>query len=51
MENRENQLMDVLDPMDVFDLMEACGVLDEWLEERAENAANERLYEMGLGVC
>jgi uncharacterized protein YjgD (DUF1641 family) len=41
MKNHENQLMDILD------LMEADGVLDAWLEEQAENAANERLYEMG----
>jgi hypothetical protein len=44
MNNHENQLMDVLD------LMEAHGVLDEWLEEQAENAFYERLYEMGLGA-
>lgn len=36
--------------MDVLDLMEAYGVLDEWLEENAENAMNERLYEMGFGA-
>lgn len=44
MRNNENQLMDILD------LMEANGVLDEWLEEQAENAVNERLYEMGFGA-
>lgn len=44
MKNHENQLMEVLD------LMEAHGVLDEWLEEQAENAINERLYEMGFGA-
>lgn len=44
MKNHENQLMEVLD------LMEAYGVLDEWLEEQAENAVNERLYEMGFGA-
>ena len=37
--------------MEVLDLMEAYGVLDEWLEENAENAMNERLYEMGFGAC
>lgn len=36
--------------MDVLDLMEAYGVLDEWIEENAENAMNERLYEMGFGA-
>ena len=45
MKNHENQLMEVLD------LMEAYGVLNDWLEEQAENAANERLYEMGFGAC
>lgn len=44
MKNHENQLMDVLD------LMEMYGVLDEWIEEQAENAANERLHEMGFGA-
>lgn len=44
MNNHENQLMEVLD------LMEAYGVLDDWLEEQAENATNERLYEMGFGA-
>ena len=44
MKNHENQLMEILD------LMEAHGVLDEWLEEQAENAANERLHEMGFGA-
>ena len=44
MKNHENQLMEVLD------LMEVYGVLNDWLEEQAENAANERLYEMGFGA-
>lgn len=44
MKNHENQLMEVLD------LMEAHGILNEWFEEQAENAANERLYEMGFGA-
>ena len=44
MKNHENQLMEVLD------LMEAHGILDDWLEEQAENAINERLYEMGFGA-
>lgn len=44
MKNQDNQLMDVLE------LMEEYGVLDEWLEEQAENAMNERLYELGFGV-
>lgn len=44
MENRENQLMEVLD------MLEECGILNEWLEEQAENAMNERLYEMGFGA-
>lgn len=44
MENHENQLLDVID------LMESHGILENWLEELAENATNERLYEMGLGA-
>lgn len=44
MKNCENQLMEVLN------LMEAHGVLDEWLEEQAENAADAQLYEMGFGA-
>lgn len=44
MKNHENQLMNVLD------LMEAHGVLDKWLEEQAENAINDRLYEKGFGA-
>lgn len=44
MKNHDDLLMDVLD------LMEADGVLDAWLEEQAENAINERMYEMGLGA-
>ena len=45
MKNHENQLMDVLE------LMEEYGVLDEWLEELAKDAINERLYELGFGAC
>ena len=45
MKNHEKQLMDVLE------LMEEYGVLDEWLEEQAENAMNERMYELGFGAC
>ena len=44
MKNHENQLMEILD------LMEEHGVLNEWLEEQAANAADERLYEKGLGA-
>lgn len=40
----ENRLLDVLE------LMEALGVLEDWLEELAENAMNDRLYELGLGA-
>jgi hypothetical protein len=44
MKNHEKQLMDVLD------LMETFGILDDWLEEQAINAENERLYEKGFGA-
>ena len=36
--------------MEILDLMEAEGILEDWLEEMAENAENERLYEKGYGA-